>query len=433
MHYRACRRALVCFALLLPVTSLHAAEPSASSMAASDLMHREQLSGDWGGTRSAWNEQGVELDFALTQFYQGVADGGVRNDSEYNGVFVTDAKLDLGKLAGWKFWQVDFQTQTRFGGPLLGGTGTISPVNTAAIIPGTDDTVFAITALTVTKLIPIDLEQGNVLAIAAGRVNLIDAVQEQFFAGGGTERFMNIAQIGPLTVAREVPLITNALSFAYVRHGEPFITFTILDPNDHSTDAGVSALFDDGVSFSPGINFPTHYFGKSGMHSFGGAITTKDYTPFDTLRQLILPGPPRVPLEPESGSWSVNYLFRQYLIERAKDDGWGLFTQVAFANESTSPITRFFNIGLGGNGLLPNRRDDEFGVAYAYTDLSDDLKDDLDLLRVRGVRPEHQVEVFYNAHITPWFRLTGDLQVIRPTRKGVDTDVIPAMRLKVIF
>lgn len=433
MHRRACEWALGCLALLLPDSALYAAEPSPSSTAPSDPLHREQLTGDWGGARSAWEKRGVELDFALTQFYQGVADGGVRHDSEYNGTFVTDARLDLGKLAGWKFWQVDFQTQTRFGGPVLGGTGTISPANTAAIIPGTDDTVFAITALSVTRLIPIDLERGDVLAIAAGRVNLIDAVQEQFFAGGGTERFMNIAQIGPLTVAREVPLITNVLSFAYVRHGEPFITFSILDPNDHSTNAGLSDLFEDGVTFSPGINFPTRYFGKSGTHSFGGAITTKDYTPFDELRQLVLPGPPRVPQEPESGSWSVNYVFRQYLVERGKDDGWGVFAQLAFANESTSPITEFINIGVGGNGLLQRRPDDEFGIAYAYTDLSDDLKDDLDLLRVPGVRAEHQVEMFYNAHITPWFRLTGDLQVIRPTREGVDTAVIPAIRLKVIF
>jgi hypothetical protein len=135
-------------------------------------------------------------------------------------------------------------------------------------------------------------KEGKLFAVSFGRYNLVDLVDEDFFAGGGTDRFFNIAQIGPLTVVREVPLITNAISMAYVRGGDPFFTFAIMHPNDHSTDSGLSNLFADGVTFAPGVNFPTKYFGKNGKHSLGGAITTKRYTPFDSIRQLIIPGPP---------------------------------------------------------------------------------------------------------------------------------------------
>jgi porin len=91
---------------------------------------------------------------------------------------------------------------------------------------------------------------------------------------------------------------------------------------------------------------------------------------------------------------------------------------VSFADKDTSPITTFFDLGLGGNGLFKSRPADEFGIAYAYTDLSKVLKDNLDLLTQGDRRPrvEHQFEAFYNFHITPWLRLTGDLQIIRPTR-----------------
>ena len=44
---------------------------------------------------------------------------------------------------------------------------------------------------------------------------------------------------------------------------------------------------------------------------------------------------------------------------------------------------------------------DEVGIEYAYTDLSEVLKDNLDPLNLRRLRPEHQVEMFYNFHITP--------------------------------
>jgi porin len=280
------------------------------------------------------------------------------------------------------------------------------------MIPGIDGSKFSVTAVNLTRLFPINLKEGKLVALSFGRYNLLDALDEDFFAGGGTERFFNIAQIGPLTVLRQVPLITNAVNFAYIKGGKPFFTLSLLDPNDHSLDPGLSNLFADGVTFSPGLTLPAKYGGKSAKHSFGAAITTKKYTPFDAIRQVILPGPPLFPIEPQGGSWSVNYVFRQYIVERAARDGWGLFTQVSFADRATSPVGTFFDIGIGGNGLFAARPRDEFGIAYAYTDLSADLENNLDLpaLGLERLRAEHQLEVFYGVHITPWLQLTGDLR-----------------------
>lgn len=394
---------------------------------------RESITGEWGGIRSRWKEAGIDLEFKASQFVQGVAAGGTDTGSVGNGKFQTSFKFDLGKLAGWNFWTVDIKTETRFGGPLLGGTGTISPVNTTAIIPAAAGNVFTISDVNITKLFPINLQKGDLFAVSVGRFNLLNLSEEHFFGGGGTERFFNIAQIGPLTVLRQIPLITNLVSFAYVRGGEPFITLAVIDPNDHSLDPGLSDLFADGVSFAPGINFPTKYFGKTGTHSFGAAVTTKAYTPFDAIKQIIIPGPPIHPVQPERGSWSANYTFRQYIVERSKKDGWGFFGQVAVADKSTSPISRFIDVGLGGNGLFKSRLRDEFGIAYAYTDLSEVLKNNLDPLAIRRLQPEHQGEIFYNFHITRWLRFTADLQVIRPTRPVAKTVIVPGVRLEVIL
>jgi porin len=434
---------LAVLALTPAIHGVEQQEPAAPAAAAEaeaatteqDLFEQEELTGDWGGTRAQWKDKGFELDFSVTQFFQGVVDGGIETGSEYNGTAQATLEFDLGKLVGFKFWSAEVKGELRFGGPLLGGTGTVSPVNTAALIPAADGEVASLTALNLTRLIPIDLQKGNLVAVAFGRFNFIDLLDEDFFAGGGTERFWNMAQIGPLTVLREVPLISYAASVAYVRAGEPIFTFAIIDPNDYSTTTGFDDIFGDGVTFSPGVNFPVKYFGKSAKHTIGGAITTKEYTPFDAIRQIIIPGPPIDPVEPEDGSWSVNYVFRQYIVERGHRDGWGFFSQVAFANESTSPISAFFDLGLGGNGLVAARPHDEFGIAYAYTDLSDELKDNLALLPPRRdpLRVEHQVEMFYNFHLTPWFQLTGNLQIIRPTRPVADTAIIPGASLRIVF
>ncbi len=79
-------------------------------------------------------------------------------------------------------------------------------------------------------------------------------------------------------------------------------------------------------------------------------------------------------------------------MERLRKEGWGLFGQLAFADHDTSPVTRFFDIGLGGSGLFDSRIRDEFGISYAYSDLSEVLKDNLAPLDLRRLRPEHQVE-----------------------------------------
>jgi len=330
-----------------------------------DFWKQETMTGDWGGTRSRWKEKGIDLQFKLSNFVQGVASGGTDNETEYTGKFEMEWKFDLGKVAGWKYWSSEIKTEFRWSGPLLLSTGAINPVNTAAISPAADGESVAITALNFTRIIPIDLKKGDLWAISFGRFNLLDLIDEDFFGGAGTEKFFNLAQIGPLTVVREVPLVTNGFSAAYVKGGEPIFTLAILDPNDHTLDPGLDDLFADGVTISPGVNFPVKYWGKTAKHSFSGAVTTKKFTPFDIIRQNIIPGPALNPVEPKRGSWSVSYVFRQYLVERGHRDGWGFFGQLSVANKDTSPITKFVEFGLGGNGLFKSRNRDEFGVAYA--------------------------------------------------------------------
>jgi carbohydrate-selective porin OprB len=198
-----------------PATAQPSAKPAAAP--APDLLHQEELTGDWNGRRIRWKDKGFELESSLTQFYQGASSGGTGTSSEYNGTAQAALKFDLGKLASWKYWSAEIKAETRFGGPLVTSTGTISSVNTAAIIPGSTGRCSRSPPVNLTKLFPINLKEGKLFAVSFGRYNLLDLVDEDFFAGGGTERFLNIAQIGPLTVLRQVPLITNAVSMAYIR------------------------------------------------------------------------------------------------------------------------------------------------------------------------------------------------------------------------
>ena len=109
-----------------------------------DFWKQETMTGDWGETRSRWKEKGVDLEFKQVNFFQGVASGGIDENSEYNGKAEMTWKFDLAKISGWKWWSAELKSEMRFGGPVLGGVGTINPVNTAAIVPAAAGTVVTV-------------------------------------------------------------------------------------------------------------------------------------------------------------------------------------------------------------------------------------------------------------------------------------------------
>ena len=113
MHIRAFAIATIVFVAIIRVN--YAQEPAASPSPQepangapvaksepapeTDLLTRETMTGDWGGTRSRWKEKGIDLEFKLSNFVQGIASGGLSDDVEYTGKFEMTWKFDLGKVA----------------------------------------------------------------------------------------------------------------------------------------------------------------------------------------------------------------------------------------------------------------------------------------------------------------------------------------------
>ena len=98
----------------------------------------------------------------------------------------------------------------------------------------------------------------------------------------------------------------------------------------------------------------------------------------------------------------------------------------------------------GATGWSRGVTHDNFGVGWARTQFSDKF---VPLLRQRfnlGLDKEDAVEMFYNAAITQWLRMSLDLQVINTglqktlssdgnSLKGVDTAVVGGVRMYIRF
>ena len=83
--------------------------------------------------------------------------------------------------------------------------------------------------------------------------------------------------------------------------------------------------------------------------------------------------------------------------------------------------------------LIPGRDRDRWGVGWAGTNISKDLRDDAALLGTDLHSFEHGFEAFYNFAVTPATHVTANVQVIDSVNPAVDTAVVLGTRFQFDF
>ena len=110
--------------------------------------------------------------------------------------------------------------------------------------------------------------------------------------------------------------------------------------------------------------------------------------------------------------------------------GFGLFGRIGWAPEDRNAITQFYSFGIGGNGMLiPGRDGDKWGVGWAGSKISNDLR----RFPVNMKSWENGGEAYYNFMLTPAAHLTVNAQVIDQAIGQQDTSWTLGTRLQVDF
>jgi porin len=406
--------------------------PPAPDPFAGDLFTRQKLTGDWGGFRSQLLEKGMIFDTSLTQFYQGVTHGGRERTFQYGGKLDYIFNLADSQKAGlWPGFFVNFHAETRYGEDVNAIDGSLAPANLAMMFPASGETITSITALKFTQALSENL------AVFFGKFNTLDDYRLGFAGGRGLDAFQNGALALPFNTIRTIPYSTLGAGFAILKDKEPVFSFLVLDAVDHPTTSGLNEIADRGVVLVPELRIPYKLNGLPGHQIFSATWSSRRYTSLDRSSYAFIPGEGLEAI-PQSGSWSVNWSFDQYLWVDACNPkrGWGVFWASGLADKSTSPIEWFISGGVGGNNLLCGREDDTFGLGLFYLGISSDFKDLLDgrvLGNALSQRDEYGLEIFYNMAITPWCRWTADFQVVQPSTKAFDTSIVLGTRLKIDF
>ncbi len=345
--------------------------PAPASAIDATIFERPNLTGDWLGARDTLSSHGLTLEISLTQFYQGVVDGGNERDFEYGGKVDYYVNLDGGKAGLWPGFSITTHIETRYGNDVNEIDGMFSLANFNMAFPKGEHAVTGVTALKLTQRL------FDHLLLIAGKINTLDDFRLNYTGGNGLDRFMNSAVVANVINGRTIPYSTYGAGFAMFADQGPEFTFLVRDPDHHPTTTDLDKLFAHGALLTGSLRLPVAPFGLPGTQVFGGNWSSRHYTSLDPSDWENVPGQ--------------------------------------------------------GLPALPSREHDTVGVAYFHIGVSDEVKDLLASQPGIAQRDEQGVELYYNAALSPWCHLTADLQVAQPSTKAFDTAVLAGSRLKIDF
>ena len=242
---------------------------------------------------------------------------------------------------------------------------------------------------------------------------------------------MNAGIAGPITGVMP-PYLLGAI--ATLKTAPATVTLMVYDPRNAQDWDVISHPFSQGTTTALTITFPTKISGLPGFYTVRGVYSTKEGLNLAQIPDLIgLPTASEDDLK-KKGYWYLAGSFQQYLYEDSArpGNGWGLFGYLSVADGNPNPIKWSGFVGLGGNSPLAGRELDKWGVAYFYYGISPDLINGLSSLGINR-RDERGVEAFYNLAVTPWLRLTADLQWIIPFNATKEDILAAGLRLQTRF
>ncbi len=396
---------------------------------------RPYLLGDPGGLRSQLVDNGFTFNISSTQFYQGVTSGGIDRQFQYGGRNDYYLNIDGEKAGLWQGLFVTLHGESRYGESVNSGTGALLPPNGALLFPTTKGTATSLTGVKITQALSENF------ALFAGKINTLDELVQPFASGRGVDAFMNTGLMFPAASARTVPYSTLGAGFAILQDLQPVFTVMVLDTHDNPTNSGFDELFTNGATTLVNLNVPVTLAGLPGHQGLWGTYSTGKYNDLDPTVYIDPNNGLAVAFGQQTGSWAAYYSADQalYVDPCNAKRSFGLFTNIGFADNGPSPIHFAANVGLGGSSPLHTRPLDTFGIGYSYVGYSDPVKSLAPVLLPTD--DDQVVELFYNYAVTPWFRITPDLQVVMPARErtlppnaqDIDTSLVVGLRGKIIF
>jgi carbohydrate-selective porin OprB len=288
---------------------------------------------------------------------------------------------------------------------------------------------------------------GNLLAIV-GKVDYAGIGDQSVFANNERTQFQYTGLVNNPILGSFLPYTPLGVALDWAPSKEHNVAVLGVQSDGNGTTSG----FDNfNGNYAVGVQYqysPTIAGHLPGNYRVLAAYSTKKFTDFNVdIRTLIGEIIGLVPVSKKDGNYTVLLNFDQYLWTRdagqAPADapsrrglppvGVGLFFRAGWEPQDRNVIDQFYSFGIGGYGGLPGRDRDQWGLGWAGTHISGDLRNDLRTLGRRPNEFENAFEAFYNFAVTPAAHVSLDLQVIKSVSPSVDTAVAIGTRFQLDF
>lgn len=405
------------------------------------LWQQDTLTGDWGGLRSRFAEQGVSLDISEIDEVLADVSGGARRGTVFEGKTQAQLTLDLGRLVHWQGGQFVVSAYQIHGRGLSGDDiGNLLTVSNIEAERGT-------------RLADLYLEQSllnNRLNIRIGQF----AADEEFLTSDTAGVFVNATFGWPGITGVDLPgggpaypYSTPGVRVRYVPTGSVSLQGAVFNGNPlgRRGDPGGAEFPFDGVFAIVEATLSTQP--AKGSSGLGGTFKLGAWYSslrFDDLRNddigLSLADPASSGTPAAHGGEFGLYASVDHQLWRkpgTQDGGLAGFLRVATApQQDRNPIYLYLDSGLTWKGTFPGRDDDIVGVAFAWANLSDALRGlDHDTVGFTGVAQpvrsaEMVVEVTYQAALAPWLSVQPDFQYVIHPGGNVPDPINPRVTLQ---
>lgn len=370
---------------------------------------------------------------SLTQIGQDVIGGGKDHGWEYAGRGNITIIMDTQKMGLWPGGFLTVEVEGNYNKAINPDTGALMPVNTNQLFPMPGRDNLNIPAVTFMQFLSYNF------GVVLGKLDTTSGDANEFAHGKGDTQFMNLAFNFNPALALTVPNSVLGAGVIILPTKDPnqaLISVLVVDSNGKANRSGFDTAFEGNNTYNIEGRVRTNFFGMTGHQLAGALYSTKNFASLDqSLRILIENGN----IEKKNNSWAFYYNFDQYLYEPKKGTGIGIFGRFGISDGNPNPVHHLYSLGIGGKGVVPGRALDSFGLGYYYLDISNP-KFTGPLATRELLRDEQGFEAYYNFAITPWMKLTPDLQVIRPTQKqiiasgkNIDTATVVGLRLQMNF
>lgn len=404
---------------------------------ANDLWTRDKLTGDWWGARTSLSDSGVDIDLRLSQYYQGVTEGGRNTNSEYGGTMDYRVKLEGDKLFGtWEGFWIDLHARTRWGDDIGLDSGAMTLPNTGLLMPLPGDYQDTdITGLTVNQMFPVG--ETHLGLATVGKLDILDAVSLFFpHVQYGQEGFQNVnALVSALPwfgAVNGLSLYGGWLSTINKQYqtGQSAVLVTGTE-NVTTTMGEVSDSFDD-VWVAAFHRFLYDIDGKPGYVMVFGGFSTREQASNEQNDFVFIPGQGIVD-EDEEKPWDIALYLSQVLWQSESNPGRKTTLLIGGTAGPDNPQFAQYNAlaAVETYGLFESRPHDRMGLSGWYNALSDEFTDLVS--PVADLQDTWGFELYYNYQIMPSVHLTADLQLIENEWKEDDLAVIPGARLVIDF